>query len=64
MFCKKCGEKIIDGAKFCPKCGMRFDLNREAEMQKNGQKKALDTKKKNKKKKKQGKKKKRKKINR
>lgn len=21
MFCKKCGEKIVDGGKFCPACG-------------------------------------------
>ena len=21
MFCKKCGAKIKDGTKFCPKCG-------------------------------------------
>ena len=21
MFCKKCGKKLADGAKFCPACG-------------------------------------------
>lgn len=32
MYCKKCGEKLIDDAVFCPKCGYHVDpknTNRE-----------------------------------
>ena len=30
MYCKKCGSKIVEGAKFCPKCGAPADQKKES----------------------------------
>lgn len=31
MFCPNCGEKIIDNAAFCKKCGAKLDMNDRAQ---------------------------------
>lgn len=32
MYCHKCGEKVIDGAQFCPHCGAKVQNHAQAEM--------------------------------
>ena len=30
MYCNNCGTQMADGAKFCPKCGMKMDIQNPA----------------------------------
>ena len=40
-YCKKCGEELNPGAKFCPNCGEATSMSNESIQEQEGKKKRL-----------------------